>query len=50
MVFSPEDIDYTNDIILDVWRSVLLAAPGMAHLVEDPPVAAMGAWRTLAGG
>ena len=32
--------DNTNDIVLDVQRSVLLAAPGMAHLV---------AWRTLAG-
>jgi hypothetical protein len=35
--------DNTNDIVLDVWRSVLLAAPGMAHLAEGggPLVAAM---------
>ena len=25
--------DNTNDIFLVVWRGVLLAAPGMAHLV-----------------
>ena len=25
--------DNTSDIFLDVWRGVLLAAPGMAHLV-----------------
>ena len=43
--------DNKNDIVLDVWRGVLLAAPGVAHLVGVlPPVAAMGAWRTLAGG
>ena len=24
--------DNTNGIVLDVWRGVLLAAPGMAHL------------------
>jgi hypothetical protein len=24
--------DNTNDIVLDVWRGVLLAASGMAHL------------------
>ena len=26
--------DNTKDIVLDVWRGVLLAAPGMAHLAE----------------
>ena len=25
--------DNTNDIVLDVWRGVLLAASGIAHLV-----------------
>ena len=40
--------DNTNGIVLDVWRGVLLAAPGVAHLVGGPPVAAMGMWRTLA--
>jgi hypothetical protein len=25
--------DNTNDMFLDIWRGVLLAAPGMAHLV-----------------
>ena len=25
--------DNTDDIVLDVWRGVLLAAPGVAHLV-----------------
>jgi hypothetical protein len=27
------EYDNTNDIVLDVWCGVLLAAPGMAHLV-----------------
>ena len=26
--------DNTNGIVLDVWRGVLPAAPGMAHLAE----------------
>ena len=49
MAKQKKQYDNTNDIFLDVWRGVLLAAPGMAHLV-GPSVAAMGAWRTLAGG
>ena len=32
----------TNSIVLDVWHGVLLAAPGVAHLGEGPPVAAIG--------
>jgi hypothetical protein len=28
-----QQYDNTNDIFLDIWRGVLLAAPGMAHLV-----------------
>ena len=40
--------DNTKGIVLDVWRGVLLAAPGMAS-GWGPPVAAMYAWRTFAG-
>ena len=40
--------DNTKGIVLDVWRGVLLAAPGMAHLAEVLH-AAMGAWRTFTG-
>ena len=50
-ITEKKQYDNTNDIVLDVWRGVLLAAPGVAHLVGVlPPVAPMGAWRTLAGG
>ena len=50
MAKQKNQYDNTNDIFLDIWRGVLLvAAPGMAHLVS-PPVAVMGAWCTLAEG
>jgi hypothetical protein len=51
MAKQKKQYDNTNDIDLDVWRSVLLAALGMAHLAGGgPPVAASGygTWRTLA--
>jgi hypothetical protein len=33
MTKQENQYDNTNDIVLHVWRSVLLAAPGMAHLL-----------------
>ena len=39
MAKQKKQYDNTNDIVLDVWRGVLLAASGMAHLVGGPPVA-----------
>ena len=32
MVKQKKQYDNTKGIVLDVWRGVLLAAPGMAHL------------------
>ena len=34
MAKQKNQYDDTNNIVLDVWRSVLLAAPGMAHLAR----------------
>jgi hypothetical protein len=34
MAKQKKQYDNTNGIVLDVWRGVFLAAPGMAHLVE----------------
>ena len=32
-ITEKKQYDNSNDIVLDVWRGVLLAAPGVAHLV-----------------
>ena len=34
MTKQKKQYDNTKGIVLDVWRGVLLAAPGMAHLAE----------------
>jgi hypothetical protein len=36
MAKQKNQYDNTNDMFLDIWRGVLLAAPGMAHLVGAP--------------
>ena len=33
MAKQEKQYDNTNGTVLDVWRGVLLAAPGMAHLM-----------------
>ena len=43
MAKQKKQYDNTNDIVLNVWRGVLLAAPGMAHPVGVLLFAAMGA-------
>ena len=51
MAKQKKQYDNTNDIVLDVWRSVLLGRSwyGASGGGGGLPVAAMSAWLTLAG-